>query len=94
MSDELTPDERELRALTRAELEAQRDAREAMLARDRKVVAMLNAPHPSPIRIARAMARHVSRVRQIRDSHPATLRKWEKERAEIEAQLAALDPTE
>jgi hypothetical protein len=90
MGHHLTPDEREVRELTRHALELHRSAREALLARDAKVVEMLSGPDPSPIGIARAMRRHVSRVRQIRKEYDESLRRWHRERAEIDAQIAEL----
>jgi len=91
MSDDLTPDERRVRALTRTEAELRFAARAAMIERDRAVVESLKNGTASPSGLARAMRRHVSRVRQIRNGWLNTLETWRIEKPQIEAEIKALD---
>jgi hypothetical protein len=91
MSGDLTPDERRVRALTHAALELELAARAALIERNRAVVELLADGGSTPTPLARAMKLDPSRVRQIRNQWPETLRKWADDRPKIEAEIKALD---
>jgi hypothetical protein len=91
MSDELTPDERRVRALTRTEIELRLAARAAMIERDGAIVESLKSGTATPAGLARATGMHVSRFRQIRRQRPAQLEAWAIDKPKIEAEIKALD---
>ena len=90
MSDDLTPDERQVRALTRTTLELELAWRESAFKRDRMIVELYDSGRASQNGIARAIRKHWTRVYQIRRSWPGESARWAARKAEIEAELKAL----
>ena len=91
MSDELTDDERRVRALTRTTLELEFAYRASAFERDRMIVELYDSGRATQNGMARAARLHWTRIARIRkDWHDAPQR-WAARKAEIEAALKALD---
>jgi post-segregation antitoxin (ccd killing protein) len=65
MSDELTPDERQVRALTRSTLELELAFRASAYERDKMIVELYDTGRATQNGIARAIRKHWTRVYQI-----------------------------
>ena len=91
MSDELTDDERRVRALTRTTLELKLAYRTSEFERDRMMVELYDAKRATQNGMARAARLHWTRINRIRKEWSGRVARWNAERAEIEAELKALD---
>ena len=90
MSDELTDDERRVRALTRTALELELAFRAAMFERDKMIVELYDTHRVSQYGLARALGRNWTRIQAIRRGWSTKPARWAKRKAEIEAELKAL----
>lgn len=90
MGDDLTADERTLRALTLREAELNLAANDALIERDQFMIKLDGTRKFGPLRLAKVMHLNWSRIYQIRNAWPSREARWSETRPKLVARIKAL----